>query len=116
MSTHFFALFYVGLLVSCAVYFVPAAAFFVQAWSHRRRDTAYLLFGISTLMVASYTACPALRYHDGFYYMFYLEQVPLQTGGVCYETYLVRTPDFLDWQLSPLNPVLSASDDDRTIC
>ena len=62
-----------------------------------------------------YTACPAIRYHDGFYYMFYLEEIRPPAGGVSYQTYLVRTADFLNWQPSPLNPVLRASDEDRAI-
>ena len=57
-----------------------------------------------------YTAPHALRWHDGFYYDFYLEGVD---GG--YEQCVVRSPDLIEWTSSPLNPVLAASDDDRII-
>lgn len=63
-----------------------------------------------------YTACPALRFHRGFYYMFYLECTRSGEGiQPEYETFLVRTSDFLRWETSPLNPVLAASDEDRRI-
>ena len=63
-----------------------------------------------------YTACPTIRYHDGFYYMLYLECLRKSEGAEAeFEEYLVRTPDFLRWQLSPLNPVIRASDEDRQI-
>jgi hypothetical protein len=57
-----------------------------------------------------YTAPHCLRYHDGWYYNFYLEAV---NDG--YEQYLVRSRDLIDWELSPLNPILIASDDDKII-
>ena len=56
-----------------------------------------------------YTAPHCLRFHEGWYYNFYLEALP--TG---FEQYVVRSPDLIHWQPSPLNPVLQASDDDRT--
>jgi hypothetical protein len=58
-----------------------------------------------------YTAPHCLRYLDGYYYDFYLENV--RPGY--YEQYVVRSRDFIHWEPSPLNPVLSPSDDDRTI-
>ncbi len=57
-----------------------------------------------------YTAPHALRHHNGHYYNFFLEAV---NGG--YEQYLVRSKDLIDWELSPLNPVLKASDEDKLI-
>lgn len=56
-----------------------------------------------------YTAPHCLRYLDGWYYDFYLEAY----HG--YETRVVRSRDLIHWEASPLNPVLRASDDDRTI-
>jgi alpha-L-fucosidase len=59
-----------------------------------------------------YTACPALRYlSDDRYYMLYLEALP----GPEYEMYLTRTPDLMNWELSPLNPVLAPSAGDKLI-
>ena len=57
-----------------------------------------------------YTAPHCLRYHDGWYYNFYLEA--LSDG---YEQYVVRSRDLVDWESSPLNPVLRASEDDKRI-
>ena len=57
-----------------------------------------------------YTAPHCLRYLDGYYYNFYLEAV---RGG--YEQYVVRSKDLIHWESSPLNPVLQASDEDKTI-
>ena len=61
--------------------------------------------------VDRYTACPTLRYLDGWYYMTYLERRP----GRRYETWLARSRDLTDWQLSPMNPFLSAGEADRRI-
>ena len=59
-----------------------------------------------------YTACPALRYlDDGYYYMIYLEA----KAGPSYVPYIVRSKDLVNWELSPLNPVLQFSDDDKVI-
>lgn len=58
-----------------------------------------------------YTACPALRYLDGAFYMIYLEARP----GPTYETHIVRSRDLKTWESSPLNPVLAFSDDDKVI-
>ncbi len=56
-----------------------------------------------------YTAPHKLVHHDGHYYNFYLEAV---NGG--YEQYVVRSRDLIHWEPSPRNPVLKASDADRT--
>ena len=59
-----------------------------------------------------YTACPALRYlDDGYYYMIYLEA----KAGPSYVPYIVRSKDLINWEISPLNPVLQFSDDDKII-
>jgi len=58
-----------------------------------------------------YSACPALRFLDGWFYMTYLEARP----GPNYETYLVRSRDLIKWESSPLNPVLKASPEDKLI-
>ena len=58
-----------------------------------------------------YTACPVLRYFDGWFYMVYLETLE----GPKYESYMVRTRDLKEWELSPLNPVMTFDDDDRQV-
>ena len=55
-----------------------------------------------------YTACPALRYLDGQYYMVYLESYP---GS--WAPHIVRSPDLVEWETSPLNPMMKHSDEDR---
>jgi len=57
-----------------------------------------------------YTAPHCLRYLDGYYYNFYLEIV-----GDGFEQYVVRSHDLVEWELSPLNPVLKASPEDHQI-
>ena len=47
-----------------------------------------------------YTAPHCLRYYDGYFYNFYLE------ASKGYETRVVRSKDLVNWQTSPLNPVL----------
>lgn len=58
-----------------------------------------------------YTACPALRFLDAYYYMIYLEARP----GPTYEPHIVRSRDLVTWESSPLNPVMQFSDEDRAI-
>lgn len=51
-----------------------------------------------------YTACPCIRYVNGYYYMMYLEH---RTPRWFFETFLARSKDLKTWQLSRANPVLS---------
>jgi len=50
-----------------------------------------------------YTACPCIRYANGFYYVLYLEH---RTPRHYFETYITRSQDLKDWELSSANPVL----------
>ena len=50
-----------------------------------------------------YTACPTIRYVDGWFYMLYLEH---RTPRWWFETYLTRSADLIHWEQSPRNPVL----------
>jgi len=58
-----------------------------------------------------YSACPALEFLDGYYYMIYLEARP----GPSYEPHIVRSKDLARWESSPFNPVMRHSDEDRRI-
>ena len=58
-----------------------------------------------------YSACPALRYLDGWYYMIYLEARP----GPTYEPHIVRSRDLAAWEASPYNPVMQFSPEDKRI-
>ena len=57
-----------------------------------------------------YSACPALRFLDGCYYMVYLESYP----GF-YASNIVRSKDLAAWEESPFKPILKHSDEDRSI-
>ena len=60
-----------------------------------------------------YTACPCIRYVDGFYYMIYLESAPLHR----YIPYIVRTRDLKEFELGITNPVMWPDDlDKQVIC
>ena len=50
-----------------------------------------------------YTACPCIRYANGYYYVLYLEH---RTPRWWFETYITRSPDLKHWELSSANPVL----------
>ena len=58
-----------------------------------------------------YSACPALEFLDGYYYMIYLEARP----GPTYEPHIVRSKALDAWESSPLNPLMQFSDEDRRI-
>ena len=58
-----------------------------------------------------YTACPVIRYYDGFYYMIYLE------GAPCHRwiPYIVKTADLKEFELGLVNPIMCFSDEDKQI-
>ncbi len=51
-----------------------------------------------------YTACPCIRFADATYYLLYLER---RTPRWFFETWLARSEDLVNWELSRLNPVLT---------
>jgi len=59
-----------------------------------------------------YTACPTIRYADGFYYLLYLEH---RKPRHFFETFIARSPDLKSWQLSAANPVLTPTGLDEGI-
>jgi len=58
-----------------------------------------------------YTACPALRFVNDSYFMIYLEARP----GPNYVPHIVRSKDLINWESSPLNPVMQFSSEDKII-
>lgn len=58
-----------------------------------------------------YTACPSIRYFDGFYYMVYLEGLP----ELRWAPYIVRTKDFKVFEIGLINPFMMFDDDDKII-
>lgn len=51
-----------------------------------------------------YAACPCIRYADGNYYLLYLEH---RKPRWFFETYLARSKDLKNWELSAANPILT---------
>ena len=58
-----------------------------------------------------YTACPCIRYYDGYYYIIYLESAPCHR----WLPYIVRSRDLCDFELGVTNPITSADDLDKQI-
>ena len=58
-----------------------------------------------------YTACPCIRYADGFYYMIYLE------GAPCHRwiPYIVRSRDLKEFELGMINPIMWPDDADKQV-
>ena len=53
-----------------------------------------------------YSACPVIRYFAPYYYVIYLHAaIPGHKGWV---SFLARSKDLVAWELSPMNPILSA--------
>lgn len=59
-----------------------------------------------------YSACPCIRYSNGYYYVLYLEH---RWPRHYYETYITRSKDLRTWELSSANPILSPIDIDDCI-
>lgn len=58
-----------------------------------------------------YTACPSIRYYDGYYYMVNLESMPFHR----WFPYIVRTKDLEEWEIGDINPIMTPDDDDKRI-
>ncbi|MBD3180971.1 hypothetical protein GF312_01695 [Candidatus Poribacteria bacterium] len=59
-----------------------------------------------------YTACPCIRYANGYYYVLYLEH---RSPRHYFEIYITRSKDLKRWELSIANPVLRPMDLDEGI-
>lgn len=58
-----------------------------------------------------YSACPSIRYFDGYYYMVYLE---LASFYRCIP-YIVRSRDLIEFEVGLFNPFMLFSEEDRLI-
>lgn len=58
-----------------------------------------------------YTACPCIRYYDGFYYIVYLESAPCHR----WISYIVRTRDLKEFELGITNPIMWPDDEDKQV-
>ncbi len=55
-----------------------------------------------------YSACPVIRYFKPYYYVIYLHQAVAGQAG--WNSYLIRSKDLANWELSPYNPILEAGE------
>ena len=55
-----------------------------------------------------YSACPVIRYFKPFYYVIYLHNKMAGHNG--YISFMARSKDLIDWELTPFNPILEAED------
>ncbi len=58
-----------------------------------------------------YTACPVLRWYDGYFYMIYLESAPYHR----WLPYIVRSADLREFDPGLTNPIMYPSDEDKQI-
>lgn len=58
-----------------------------------------------------YTACPCIRYFDGYYYIIYLEIAPFRQLF----PYIVRTRDLVDFESGIVNPIFFPDADDKKV-
>jgi len=60
-----------------------------------------------------YSACPTLRYcaSDDRYYIIYLESLPCHR----WQPYIVRTTDFVHFELGHKNPIMFSDEDDKIV-
>src|SRR5690606_22112592 len=58
-----------------------------------------------------YSACPVIRYDQGFYYMIYLEGLPCHR----WLPYIVRSADLQHWELGLINPIMCFGDEDKHV-
>jgi alpha-L-fucosidase len=59
-----------------------------------------------------YTACPTLRFYDGWYYMVYLEH---HRPKWYFAPHIVRSRDLVHWQQSRVGPLMEPSAEDKQI-
>jgi len=58
-----------------------------------------------------YTACPVIRYYDGYYYMICLESAP----GYRWFPYIVRSEDLKEFEFGLTNPIMFPSNEDKNV-
>ena len=56
-----------------------------------------------------YTACPSIRFYDGYFYMVYLEALPIHR----YVPYVARSRDLMHWEVGIYSPFLMIDDEDK---
>lgn len=56
-----------------------------------------------------YSACPCIRWVDGYFYIIYLEELPMW----CFAPYIVRTKDLVNYEMGLMNPIIAPSYEDK---
>lgn len=59
----------------------------------------------------SYSACPSIRYFDGYYYMVYLDVLPFCR----YVPYIIRSRDLSQWEIGIRNPFMFFDGNDKNV-
>ena len=57
-----------------------------------------------------YSACPCIRYSNGYYYVMYLAQNSVLNGQSGFATEMARSKDLVTWEFSDGNPILTPAD------
>jgi len=83
----------------------------VFAKSRNLADWELLPFEEAIYDTTRYTACPVIRYHDGYYYMIYLESAPCHR----WLPYIVRSRDLHTFELGLTCPVMYPDDADKKV-
>ncbi len=58
-----------------------------------------------------YSACPTIRYIDGMFYVVFLKSM----GKGQYNPAIVRSKDLIQWESSPMNPIMHFDETDKRI-
>ena len=58
-----------------------------------------------------YTACPCIRYYDGYYYIICLESLPFHR----WLPYIARSRDLKIYELGDINPIMFFDNDDKNV-
>jgi hypothetical protein len=58
-----------------------------------------------------YTACPCIRYYDGYYYIICLERLPFHR----WVPYIARSRDLHDYELGDINPIMWFENCDKNV-
>ena len=90
----------------------PAYPAFTVKFAQSKDGAEWTKLPEATFGTDRYTACPTVRYHDGYVYVLYLEH---RTPRWCFETYITRSKDLNTWYRSALNPVLTPAEIDDGI-
>ena len=75
----------------------------MKTWTFMDNKTAYPM--------DRYCGGPYMRFHNGYFYLFLVTCLPCAR----FTNYLCRTKDFDKWEVSPYNPILMPSEEDKMI-